>query len=418
MPVDADAALHEAVRSLLAPGRFDRLGVAVSGGSDSLALLHVLADRAQEGGPELACVTVDHGLRPEAAAEAAMVARVCAGLGVSHDTLRWQGWDGKGNLPDRARRARYGLIGDWARARGIAAVALGHTLDDQAETFLMRLARGSGVDGLAAMAAERRSDGIVWLRPLLGQRRGDLRQFLQGRGVAWVDDPTNEDPGYDRVKARAALAALGPLGLTPGTLAATAGWMRLAREVLEGAAAGLAGRAVSFERGDLVIARPAFDEAPQETRLRLLAVALRWVAGGEYRPRAEGLIGVHGGLMAGKRQTIAGCLLLPRKATIRVTREHAAVAGLAAAPGAAWDGRWRLAGPGVPGAEVRALGAAGLAGCPGWRATGLPRASLLASPAVWVGDRLIAAPLAGRADGWSAELLRRPEDFRSLLIAH
>ena len=130
MPVDADAALHEAVRSLLAPGRFDRLGVAVSGGSDSLALLHVLADRAQEGGPELAGVTVDHGLRPEAAAEAAMVARVCAGLGVSHDTLRWQGWDGKGNLPDRARRARYGLIGDWARARGIAAVALGHTLAD------------------------------------------------------------------------------------------------------------------------------------------------------------------------------------------------------------------------------------------------------------------------------------------------
>lgn len=418
MPVDPGAALRAALRSFLAPGRFDRLGVAVSGGSDSLALLHLLADFARDGGPDLACVTVDHGLRPEAAAEAAMVAAVCAGLGVPHDVLRWQGWDGRGNLPDRARRARYGLIGDWARARGIAAVALGHTLDDQAETFLMRLARGSGVDGLAAMAAERHSDGIRWLRPLLGQRRADLRDFLRGRGVAWAEDPTNEDTAFDRVKARAALAALAPLGLTSETLAVTAGWMRQAREVLEAAAAGLAERAVTVEAGDLVIARPAFDAAPLETRLRLLAGGLRWVAGGDYRPRAEALAAVFGQVMAGKRQTIAGCLLAPRKASIRVAREAAAVAGLAAAPGEVWDGRWRLMGPLTAGAEVRALGEAGLAQCPGWRDAGLPRSSLVAAPAVWVGGRLAAAPLAGCPNGWSAEMLRGPEDFRASLIAH
>jgi len=176
------------------------LGVAISGGGDSTALLLLLhaARRA------VLAVTVDHGLRPESAAEAAAVGALCAARGIPHDTLVWAEGPESGNLQARARQARRRLIADWARGRGIGDVALGHTLDDQAETVLLRLARGSGVDGLAAMAAVAEGDGVRWHRPLLGIGRGALRDWLRGEGVAWIDDPSNEDPRFDRVRVRAA----------------------------------------------------------------------------------------------------------------------------------------------------------------------------------------------------------------------
>ena len=155
------------------------LGVAVSGGGDSVALLLMLATVAR--GRPLAAVTVDHGLRPESGDEAAAVEALCAARGIPHATLRWNGWDGAGNLQDRARQARRTLIGAWARANGIGAVALGHTLDDQAETFLMRLARGSGVDGLSGMAPATRAEGVLWLRPLLGRASGGPARLAGGR---------------------------------------------------------------------------------------------------------------------------------------------------------------------------------------------------------------------------------------------
>ncbi|MGB3147286.1 MAG: tRNA lysidine(34) synthetase TilS, partial [Paracoccaceae bacterium] len=204
--------LTDLLREKMTPGRDKRLGVAVSGGGDSMALLHLLADWRKAGGPELLAVTVDHGLRPEAAAEAGFVADHCLGLGIAHETLCWTGWDGRGNLPDQARRARYRLIVGWARRHGLARVALGHTLDDQAETVLMRLLRGSGVDGLSAMADCRVEAGIAFCRPLLSVQRQDLRHYLTARSVPWLEDPTNDDPDYDRVKARQALATLAGLG--------------------------------------------------------------------------------------------------------------------------------------------------------------------------------------------------------------
>ncbi len=130
------------------------LGIAVSGGSDSLALLHLMVEW---GRAPLRCVTVDHRLRDASAEEAAQVAEICAALGIAHDTLTWDGWDGQGNLAAEARRARYALLADWAVTHGLTGIALGHTQDDIAETLLMRLARRAGVDGLAAMP-QRRSE--------------------------------------------------------------------------------------------------------------------------------------------------------------------------------------------------------------------------------------------------------------------
>ena len=190
-------------------GALPAFGVAVSGGGDSVALLLLARDWAARAGRAVEAVTVDHGLRPGSAGEAAEVAALCARIGVPHDVLAWRGWDGNGNLQDNARRARRSLIADWARSRDVGAVALGHTLDDQAETLVMRLARGSGVDGLAAMAAESRAEGIVWLRPMLGLRRADLRAWLMAEGVGWAEDPSNEDEGFARVRVRRALDVLG-----------------------------------------------------------------------------------------------------------------------------------------------------------------------------------------------------------------
>ncbi|WP_371135412.1 tRNA lysidine(34) synthetase TilS [Frigidibacter sp.] len=403
------------VITALAPGRIERLGVAVSGGGDSVALLHLLAAWRAEGGPDLAAVTVDHGLRAEAAVEAEAVAAACAALGVPHAVLRWQDWDRRGNLQDAARRARQRLIAEWAAGQGTHAVALGHTADDQAETVLLRLARGSGVDGLSGMAAERSAEGVLWLRPLLGARRETLRDWLRVRGISWAEDPSNDDPRFDRVKARQALAALAPLGLDAEGLLDTAARMRMAREALAQAALAAARGLGRIDAGDVVLAA-GFAGLPEETRLRIGAHALRWIGGGDYRPRLAALRGALAAVQAGKPATLAGCLLLPEAGGLRVTREPQAVVATVAVSGELWDGRWRLEGPEPEGCDIRALGPAGLALCPDWRETGRPHAALAAAPAVWRGADLVAAPLAGRPAGWRAELACGDEDFFLSLI--
>jgi tRNA(Ile)-lysidine synthase len=398
------------------------LGVALSGGGDSVALTLLLHDWARPRGVALHAATVDHGLRPGSRAESEGAGRFCAGLGLSHDILPWAGPDGRGNLMDAARRARQALIADWARARGIGAVALGHTCDDQAETVLMRLARGSGVDGLSGMAAQRQAGGVMWLRPLLAVSRDNLRAVLRARGVGWVDDPSNDDPRFDRVKARRALAVLAPLGLGAAGLVATAARMATARAALGQAAADLCDALVTVDAaGDLLIDAAILD-APEDLRDRIIAQAVMALSGAAYRPRHAALHRMIATLAAGGRATLQGCAAeRARDGRLRLGREVHAVAGLTAPPGALWDGRWRLhppQGTAADGIETRALGAAGLAFCPEWRARGLGRRALMAGPAVWRGASLVAAPLARDDPGWRAELTRGRDELRSALIFH
>lgn len=185
-----------------------RLGLAVSGGADSMAML-ALARAAFPGQVEAA--TVDHRLRPESADEAAMVARWCAGAGVPHVTLAVPAPPQPGdNLHDWARRQRYRLLEHWAVDAGLPLLATAHHADDQAETFLMRAARGSGVAGLAGIRAHRPAGGVGALdlvRPLLGWRRAELRALAQEGGVPFVDDPSNADGRFDRTQVRALIAA-------------------------------------------------------------------------------------------------------------------------------------------------------------------------------------------------------------------
>ncbi|ARE39795.1 tRNA(Ile)-lysidine synthetase [Rhodovulum sp. P5] len=391
------------------------LGVAVSGGGDSMALLHALAARRAAGGGALQAVTVDHGLRPEAAAEAQFVAETCARLGVPHDILHWTGWQGRGNLQDAARRARQRLIADWAAAKGIARVALGHTRDDQAETVLMRLGRGAGVDGLSGMAPMRTALGVVWLRPFLDTPRAVLRRYLSDHGQAWVEDPSNDDLRFDRVQARRALEMLAPLGVTAEGLAATAARLADARQALSAVAAETADRIAHVDRGDVLIDAAGLAALPGEIARRLINAALCWVASAEYPPRADALGGVFGVLESSGRATLHGCLIDRGRTHIRIAREYAAVRGTVCVADRTWDGRWTLTGPAKGDEEVRALGETGLARSPDWRAVGLPRASLLASPALWRGEELIAAPLAGLSNGWTASVSTL---FIERLVAH
>jgi tRNA(Ile)-lysidine synthase len=411
------AVVSHALSAAFSPGPApERLGVAVSGGGDSLALLLLAQDWAAGRGVALRAVTVDHGLRPQAAGEARVVSETCAARGISHEVLYWRGWSGAGNLQAEARAARYGLMAEWARRGDIPAVALGHTMDDQAETVLLRLARGSGVDGLSGMAPARRALGVDWLRPMLGLRRAALRDYLRERGVDWAEDPSNDDPRYDRVTARAALAALAPLGVGVAGLVETAARLSDARAALEEGARAAAAGMLRVEAGDVLIEAAPFRALPRETRERIFAHAMCWIASAPYRPRHAALRRAIERALDGQGGTLHGCLVSARPGDLRLSREPRAVVGLRAPVGGVWDNRWRLVPP--PGhdivgegaasggaAEIAALGEGGLRACPDWRAAGLPRATLIAAPALWRGETLLAAPLAGKANGWTAELI-------------
>ncbi|MCA8881084.1 MAG: tRNA lysidine(34) synthetase TilS [Rhodobacteraceae bacterium] len=401
------AVLADALDAALGGG-VARIGAAVSGGGDSMALMALLAEWGRATGVAVAVATVDHGLRAEAAAEADLVARTAAGLGLPHTLLRWSGWDGQGNLQAAARAARYRLLGDWAGDAGIGHVCLAHTRDDQAETVLLRLARGSGVDGLAAMGPVRRdAAGMVWLRPLLGVGHADLRSNLIARGIGWVEDPSNADMRFDRVKARQLLASGVLPGLDAGTLSQTAVRMAAAREVLGRAAATAAEALADVAHGAITFDLAGFAATPDETRWRLLSAALCRVSGQVYRPRLQALHEAEAAALAGSAFTLHGCVVSGLGGRLRIDREFSAAARAAVPVPGVWDGRWNIRGPAGPGLVAGALGAADLAACPGWRDCGIPRAALIASPAVREAGVLRAVPLVDtalrHASPWSAE---------------
>ncbi len=419
MSVDQNnTALCDRISGHFHPTPPQKLGVAVSGGSDSLALLHLLHDWSREGGAEIFAVSVDHGLRAEAAQEAAYVGEICKKLGVPHDVLRWQGWNGQGNLSDRARRARYSLIGEWAETHALPCVALGHTADDQAETFLMRLARQAGVDGLSAMSERRRIGRVEFCRPALKITRQALRDDLLRRGVKWVDDPTNDNPDYDRVRVRQMMPALEQLGLTATGLSNVAGHMAELRTMLYWYVFLAARDLVSMRSGDILIERKGFRTLPKDIARRLMQQALRWVNGAEYSPRGQAMDLLLESIRGGTGMTLQGCLITISKTHLRITREAQAVAKVVSTAGEPWDQRWCLDGAWRDGYEIRALGFQGLQDCPDWHETGLPEATLKASPAMWEGDILIAAPLAGQANGWHAKLIRDEDDFFGAILSH
>jgi tRNA(Ile)-lysidine synthase len=264
------------------------LVLAVSGGPDSTALL-VLAARWRatlKSGPELLAVTIDHGLRAEAAAEARAVKRLAQSLGVRHRTLRWEGEKPATGLQQAAREARYTLLAAAAKTARTPLILTAHTLDDQAETVLMRMTRGSGLTGLGAMAKVTRLDGIVspsagaglfLVRPLLDIPKARLEATLARERVAFADDPSNRDPRFTRIRLRSLMPALAREGLDVRRLALLAQRLRRAESAIE-MTVDVAAAALSEgpwpDRGPIVFDAEKFCHLPAEVALRLLGRAI------------------------------------------------------------------------------------------------------------------------------------------------
>lgn len=410
----ADTALLHAARTVFSDKSLARIGVAVSGGGDSMALLHLYARLARAEGFQVEAVTVNHGLRPAAADEAAVVAAFCAANDIPHVTLAWDNWDQSGNLMAAARAARYRLIAEWALTRGLDGVVLGHTRDDLAENFLIRLARKAGTDGLAKMDTRFVRHGVQWARPLSGQTRADLRSYLERQDVAWVEDPTNEDEAFDRTRARQALKELAPLGIDADVLASVSGSMRRASDALRQYTRIESRRYIVQDQSDLVLRLGLTGPLPSEIKRRLWAAAIQWVNGADYPPRQAAFLDVIRGLTSDGTVTVAGCLITRKGDDWRVTRELQAVQDTVSRTDDLWDGRWRFDGPHAPDLQLRPL-AEGIKDCPEWRETGIPRTTLIATPAVWQNETLVAAPMAGLANNWSAQIVA---DFHSSAFAH
>lgn len=345
------------------------LAVGVSGGPDSLALT-LLADRwARQRGGTVLGLTVDHGLRAEAAAEAAQVGAWLGARGIRHRILVWPGHERRGRhaggLQAAARVARRDILTTHCRSEGILHLLLAHHQDDQAETLVMRLAADSGPDGLSGMAAVIETAGLRVLRPLLDVPRARLAATLKALGQPWIEDPSNCDPRFSRTRIRA---------LTAGSAAVAAPALGFGRERARrdlDVAEVLARSTAIYPEGWALVASDGLAAAPPAIARRALARILMCVGGDDYAPRTDRLDALleairTGGLAGGR--TLAGCRLVPRRQGLVVVREAAAIAAdqPVAGPGRyTWDGRFCIAVEGAtvpPGTVLRALGE------DGWRA--------------------------------------------------
>lgn len=271
--LNAAAALTRPQAALLfAPfARLDRVALAVSGGPDSLALMYLMARwrAARKSGPQLYAFTVDHGLRREAKAEARRVKALAAQWGIIHRTLLWRGPHPATGLQAAAREARYRLMIGAARRAGIAHLIVAHTRDDQAETVLMRMARGSGVSGLAGMSGETMREGMAIARPLLEVPRACLVATLRKAGIDAAQDPSNSDPRFTRIRLRQLMPQLEQEGLDAVTLMRLSRRLRRADAALA-AATRQAASDIANDRGVLAVPLKAFTQLSEEVGLRLL----------------------------------------------------------------------------------------------------------------------------------------------------
>lgn len=339
-----------------------RLAVGVSGGPDSLALTLLAARWAARSGGSVVALTVDHGLRREAAAEAAQVGEWLRARAVAHRILAWAGPKPQRGVQAAARAARRDLLTAYCRREGILHLLLAHHEDDQAETLVMRLAAGSGPDGLAGMAAVAESADLRVLRPLLAVARARLAMTLVALGQPWIEDPGNRDPRFSRSRVRALVEA-------PHKVAAPAAGFAQERAGRDAELAALLAENVSiYPEGWATLAPAALSGVSPDLGRRMLARVLMSVGGQAYPPGGARLdrldAAVRTGALGGGR-TVAGCRVVPRKHVHIIAREIASVAGplpVAEEGTYQWDGRFRLdiAGAAIPpGTVIRALGEVG-----------------------------------------------------------
>ncbi|WFE90759.1 tRNA lysidine(34) synthetase TilS [Roseibium porphyridii] len=330
---------------------FSSLALAVSGGADSLCLMVLFDEWRQRTGwrGSTEVLIVDHRLRAESAEEASFVVREASKRGLPVTVLHWVGPKPLANIQEEARVARYRLFAKRLSETGGQGLLLGHHLDDQAETFLDRLTRGSGVSGLSAMAADEPDgpEGLRLLRPFLGVRKLQLEASLMERGLSWCSDPSNKDEKYKRSRLRRILGLLEAEGLTPERIFQTSAHVRRARHALEVSVKEIAKRLlVEHPAGPVKLSLPAYRDLAEEFRLRLLGVVLDRVRGQRTKRRFSSVEALDNGLMSkdGFQQTLSGCQVRASEQTIWCWREPGRKAPPTLAPftgGGIWDNRFR-----------------------------------------------------------------------------
>ncbi|MBC8337154.1 MAG: tRNA lysidine(34) synthetase TilS [Rhodospirillales bacterium] len=281
-------ATFEALMAGLGPfEKQPHVAVAVSGGADSLCLALMAGRWATAQGGRVTALSVDHGLRPESAEEANRVGAWLKPKGFGHHVLSWLGAKPASALQAAARDARYRLMGDWCRNAGVLHLLVAHTLDDQAETFLLRLGKGSGAEGLAAMTAIRETPDVRLLRPLLDVPGDVLRATLKAEGQDWIEDPSNRNSAFERVRVRKAMR---DGELEPAALALSARRFGRARQSLEASASRVLARSVQLHpAGFAVLNGLEFFTAPDEIGLGALGRVVAAVGGNRYAPRLNKL---------------------------------------------------------------------------------------------------------------------------------
>ncbi|MCL1892388.1 MAG: tRNA lysidine(34) synthetase TilS [Alphaproteobacteria bacterium] len=258
------------------------VALAVSGGVDSVALLYWYA----AAGLPCVALTVDHGLRADSAVEAAAVKKMAADLGISHETLHWTGEKPGTGLEAAARKARYDLMLDWCRKNNIGVLMTAHQADDQIETFLMHLGRGSGVYGLGGIRAETERDGVIIARPLLHVFRAELKPWCDSHSVKYFQDEMNEDENFMRVRIRKNRHGLqGKLDISDERILLAVENLGRAREAMEFALSSQFSVLSSDDDGRAIFPAAGLFSLPRELQLKFLSEALRRVAGAEYSPR-------------------------------------------------------------------------------------------------------------------------------------
>ena len=398
----------EADRIFSGLSTFSALAMAVSGGADSVALLRLFSNWAGRSGwtGKFTVLTVDHRLRPESCDEAAFVAGLCRHLGHAHRTLVWQGEKPETNVQAHAREERFRLIANAVRELGAEALLLAHHQDDQVETFLDRLTRGSGIYGLSAMAADEVDGymGLRLLRPLLGVPKSRLVRTLEEMGQSWCEDPSNQKTGYKRVRLRRLSEELAAEGFDLSRLQRTIAAMQRTRDAIDQWVSSFVGQFVEqHPAGPVRVSQERLAQLPEEVRLRFLSRALCVVSGSPYPVRLEKLQRLDLQVLSGEvhRHTLSGAVMELKDGDVFFWKERGrtppAVVELEPGQSADWDLRFRVD-VSARAEQIETICLGPLSSAPGprnaWAAeTGSwPSAAFETAPCIWSNDVIMHVP--------------------------
>ena len=345
-----DDYFNKAMASLFPNPENPKIAVGVSGGGDSMALLYLAQRWAKQHGGQAIALIVDHGLRAESKKEAHSVAQQLTDYGIENHILTWEGEKPLSNIQENAREERYALLTSWCKNNHISDLLIAHHADDQAETLLLRLLRGSGVDGLAAMASETKKNGIRILRPLLHIQKATLITLLRTVKWTWIDDPSNKNEKFDRVRVRNWIESQTDNARITERLVDTTAHLSRARRALETFTADAIKRHTAlYKEGYATLQLNGLRKQPEEIGLRMLSGLLRAISGNPDIMRFESLQSLYTHLISDipfKGTTLHGCQIMPKNNDmLLIIREYAAIhekTDIAANAPILWDQRFNI----------------------------------------------------------------------------